>query len=232
MIYIGIDDTDVLGSRGTGHLAQLIADDLSSNFNVVGVTRHQLLFDQRVPYTAKNSCAAIHLTQVTINLPVLFNRIKAIMLAHFEEGSDPGLVVAGFVPQHIIQFGKKAKAEIVDQKEAYKLASQCPVLIGGLGGTNDGVIGAMAAIGLAADGNDGRYIRVGAVRGLEGFVTPQQVVDAGVTAVKQLNGQDVTAGRILAERLRPSRRLGQPVLFVEPAANSDEEKYWQPLKLD
>ena len=227
MIYIGIDDTDVVGSRGTGHLAQLIADDLSSNFLVLGVTRHQLLFDPRVPYTAKNSCAAIHLAMVTINLPVLFNRIKAIMLANFEEGSDPGLAVAGFVPQHIIDFGKKAKNEIVSKKDAFSLASQCPVLIGGLGGTNDGVIGAMAALGLAASGDDGRYIRVGAVRGLEGPITPQQAVDAGIVAVKQQNGKDVTDGLILAEKLRPSRREGKPILFVEQG-----NQYWHPLKLD
>jgi len=227
MIYIGIDDTDIAGSRGTGHLAHLFADDLSTNFHVVGVTRHQLLFDPRVPYTAKNSCAAIHLTLVTVNLPILFNRVKAIMLANFEHGSDPGLAVASFVPQNIIDFGKKAKTDLVNQAEAFGLASQGPTLIGGLGGTNDGVIGAMAAIGLAADGNDGRYIRIGDVRELEGLVTPRQVIDAGVSSVKQLNGDEVTEGLIQAERLRPSRRDEQPVLFVEKG-----EESWLPLKLD
>ena len=58
-IFIGLDDTDNKESRGTGHLARVIAENLAEQYEVVGVTRHQLLFDPRVPYTAKNSCAAV-----------------------------------------------------------------------------------------------------------------------------------------------------------------------------
>ena len=61
MIYIGLDDTDVLESRGTGHLAREIARSLKADYDVQGVTRHQLLVDPRVPCTKNNSCAAIHL---------------------------------------------------------------------------------------------------------------------------------------------------------------------------
>ena len=61
MIYIGIDDTDNKTSRGTGHLARLIAADLAQDYRLLGVTRHQLLVDPRIPYPAKNSSAAIAL---------------------------------------------------------------------------------------------------------------------------------------------------------------------------
>ena len=57
--FIGLDDTDNLESRGTGHLARMMAEALAQDFRVHGVTRHQLLEDERVPKTAKNSCAAI-----------------------------------------------------------------------------------------------------------------------------------------------------------------------------
>ena len=59
MIYIGIDDTDNLNSRGTGRLARNIAAALSSDFTVLGVVRHQLLQDPRVPFTSHNSSATI-----------------------------------------------------------------------------------------------------------------------------------------------------------------------------
>ena len=59
MILIGLDDTDVLDSRGTGHLAREIAGRLKADYDLLGVTRHQLLVDPRVPCTKNNSCSAI-----------------------------------------------------------------------------------------------------------------------------------------------------------------------------
>lgn len=228
MIYIGIDDTDIEGSRGTGHLARVIADDLAKDFTVAGVTRHQLFFDQRIPYTAKNSCAAIHLDwDGFTNLPALFERVKAIMLANFEEGSDPGLAVTESINPNIIEFGKRAKCEVLMQDEAYMLAKMYPVLLDGLGGTKDGVIGAMAAVGLAADGNDGRYIQYGAVREFEGPVAIQELRSGGIHTIRNMDGEEISKGLVLAEKLRPSRREGQPVLFVEKG-----DEHWMPLKLD
>ena len=59
MIFIGMDDTDTLESRGTGHLARQIAATLSAEHTILGVTRHQLLVDPRVPCTKNNSSATI-----------------------------------------------------------------------------------------------------------------------------------------------------------------------------
>ena len=49
MIYIGLDDTDVLESRGTGRLAREIAHVLAQDGSLLGVTRHQLLLHPEVP---------------------------------------------------------------------------------------------------------------------------------------------------------------------------------------
>jgi hypothetical protein len=73
-VFIGLDDTDNLESRGTGWLARDIAAELSADYPVVGVTRHQLLVDPRVPYTSHNSSAAITLdVDGQVNLPGLLN---------------------------------------------------------------------------------------------------------------------------------------------------------------
>jgi len=61
MVFIGLDDTDTLESRGTGYLARQIAAALASDYPLLGVTRHQLLRDPRVPCTRNNSSAAIAL---------------------------------------------------------------------------------------------------------------------------------------------------------------------------
>ena len=228
MIIIGLDDTDNLESRGTGHLARQIAAELAADFPLVGVTRHQLLVDQRVPCTKNNSCAAITLdVDSDVDLPRLFERVREMMLVEFQPGSDPGLCIAAEVPVEITEFGFQVKRELVEQEQARRLADVNGLLLQGLGGTQDGVIGALAAVGLAACGEDGRYIYVGQVRDLSGLQSVQTVIDAGVMAVRTLDGTSVTQGLLLVDKLRPARRGGQPVAVV-----NWEGDYWQPLKLD
>lgn len=227
MFYIGIDDTDVLNSRGTGHLGRMLADALSKDFVIAGVTRHQLLFDPRIPYTAKNSCAAIHLQAEESDIPSIAAIVEQIMMENFEVGSDPGLALGVNIPPEITAFGNQAKKEVLSKDLARATADQHHIFLKGLGGTNDGIIGALSAIGLAAGGNDGRYVQVGQVREMEGLATIEQLIDAGIQAVKTLSGEPVTQGMVNTEKLRPSRRESQVILFVEKSGD-----HWMPLKLD
>lgn len=227
MIYIGIDDTDTLYSRGTGRLAREIADGLFPALEVVGITRHQLLQDARVPCTKKNSAACISLIEDDRDLAELVDQISKFMLDDFQLGSDPGLCVAREVPAPVMAYGAGAKRALLSLDDAHRLAGRHHITLRGLGGDHSGVIGALAAVGLAAQGDDGRYIRVGSVRQLQGLLTIDQILEAGVHAVKTLDGSPVIHGLVLAGKLRPARREKQPVLFVDR-----EEDYWVPLKLD
>lgn len=227
MIYIALDDTDMLDTRGTGHLAREIAVQLAESYPLAGITRHQLSSDPRVPCTHKNSSAVIHLEAPAGAIPDLLAQTRDLMLADFIPGSDPGLCVAAEVPAAITAFGYKAKNGYVAQSEARALAAQHEMQLLGLGGTEDGVIGALASVGLAAGGDDGRYIVVGSVRDLTDLQPVEALLAAGITAVMTLDGTPVTRGLVLTERLRPARRRSRPVVFVEPQAD-----YWLPLKLD
>jgi hypothetical protein len=149
------------------------------------------------------------------------------MLADFQPGSDPGLCVAREVPAEVQGFGARAQQEVVNQAEARQLAAAHRMLLAGLGGTEDGVIGALAAVGLAATGEDGRYLLVGRARELSGLQTVTAVLGSGVSAVRTLDGQPVEDGLILADKLRPAQRGGRPVQFVDW-----QDDHWQPLKLD
>ncbi|MCA9922065.1 MAG: hypothetical protein KC421_06830, partial [Anaerolineales bacterium] len=215
MIYIGLDDTDMLDTRGTGRLARDIAAELAAEYVITAVTRHQLSSDPRVPCTHKNSSAVIHLDAPASTVPAVMNRIKALMLADFIPGSDPGLCVTAVVPTAITQFGRRAKEALVSQTEARELAANYGLPLIGLGGTEDGVIGALAAVGLAAGGNDGRYIVIGQVRELAGLQPVDTLLNAGVTAVQTLDGTPVTTGMVLTDKLRPARRNGRPVAVVQ-----------------
>ena len=61
VIYVGIDDTDIVGSPGTNQLARMIVRRLGPVARGAIVCRHQLFFDPRVPYTSGNGSASIQL---------------------------------------------------------------------------------------------------------------------------------------------------------------------------
>jgi len=228
VLYIGLDDTDTLESRGTGHLARSIAAALGKEARVLGVTRHQLLVDPRVPYTRNNSCAAV-LVEANGRLDVqqVLRQVQALMLDDFQPGSDPGLCVTQQVPTEVVAFGCRAKREVVTQAEARALAAAHHIPLLGLGGDESGVIGALAAVGLAASESDGRYPLVGRSRELSGPQPVAAVLEAGIAEVRTPQGEVVREGLVQCDKLRPARRDGRPVLFVEPA-----DGCWMPLKLD
>ena len=63
MLYIGLDDTDQIGTPGTGRLARALASRLAADFPIAGVTRHQLLRHASIPFTANNSTNVILLNE-------------------------------------------------------------------------------------------------------------------------------------------------------------------------
>lgn len=229
MILIGLDDTDTIESRGTGHLARQIAAVLAdAGYAISGVTRHQLLLDPRVPCTKNNSCAAILVdADGETHITKLLDQVRTIMLAEYQQGSDPGLCIAERIPEAATEFGRRAQRQVVDKEEASCLAEASGVTLLGLGGTNDGIIGALAAVGLAASGDDGRYVLVGRSRELSGLQPVSALLEAGIAAVQTQDGEPVAEGLVLTDKLRPARRGGQPIAVVEWASD-----HWQPLKLD
>lgn len=219
MIYIGIDDTDNLTSRGTGLLSRNIAIELARTFKVYGVTRHQLLVDDRIPYTSHNSCAVIHLDESGEEAARrAFDLTKQMMLDDFIEESDPGLVVATGeqVSSSVVVFGLDTKVKIVTQPMARAIAKNSGILLEGLGGTEDGIIGALAGAGLAATGNDGTFLMKGRNRELKGSCTVDDLKKAGIDRVMTLDGRELTEGHIEFKKSpNPSLVMGEAVLFTE-----------------
>jgi hypothetical protein len=153
--------------------------------------------------------------------------IRALMAGWCPEGSDPGLCLCeGEVPEAVVHFGQQCQQELVTQADARNLAAECGLQLVGLGGTEDGVIGALAAVGLNATRNDGRVIYLGTSEidhfDISGTYPVSRLKDFGVDEVRQLHGEHlVTTGTVaLGKRLRPNYREGKVVLFVTPAENA------------
>ena len=221
MIYVCVDDTDNLNSRGTGRLARAIAAELSKKYPVLGVTRHQLYVHPDIPFTSHNSCAVIHLiSDDKEGIDDIFEIAKKEIYDDFIEGSDPGLSVAheSQISPSLIAYAKDAKDTVLTQEKARTLAKNLNIRLEGLGGTEDGVIGSMAGLGLAFAGNDGRFLLKGSIRDLLGPQTVEKLMDAGIDAVYTLDGKLVTEGVVLNDEnksVKPCPVNGKCILFVD-----------------
>jgi hypothetical protein len=218
MIFVGLDDTDTLDTPGTNQLARALVALVAGRYALVRIVRHQLLFDPRVPYTSHNGSASILLEpQGPPNLPALIEELRAGIRAWFVPGSDPGLCVTTAVPEEVTAFGQRCQRELIRQDEARRLARSLLIHLEGLGGTQDGVIGALAAVGLGVTGDDGRVVQMGGwPDDLSGPQPVERIRERGVVVRDVKTEEAVTEGVVdVGKRLRPNCRGKQIVLFVE-----------------
>lgn len=230
MILVGIDDTDTLDSRGTNQLAKHLAGTLEDQYCCIRIVRHQLFFDERIPYTSKNGSASIWLEPRTSEgINPLIQALRTEMQREFIPGSDPGLCVVEEVPDAVVAFASRCKAQLVTASEAVEIASRAKIYLEGLGGTCDGVIGALAAVGLAATGNDGRIVYWQEMQcELSGQHPLEKVCNRNVQVRSTQDHCEITQGTIdVGKKLRPNLRDGRHVLFARPV-NSNS---WKAEKL-
>ena len=183
-IYIGFDDTDTLESPfGTGKLVRWFIPELPHGCKSIGVIRQQLFVCPEIPYTSHNSsaCLLAEISDPALK-QIVIERAVQHLDRHAAEGSDPGLCVATetdpCIPD-LMTFGSCCTHKVLSQAQALRAVGSSH--LSGHGGTNSGIIGAAAAVGLTAAGWMGRYIEFG---GLRDF--PEMI------SVAELNSQQIS----------------------------------------
>jgi len=231
-LLIGIDDTDNLESRGTGHRVRQLADWLAENHLAEprSVTRHQLLVDARIPYTSHNSSACLSVE--TDQVDNVWKASREFLLLTSATGSDAGLCLAAWdgIDEDVLAFGRRAKLEVLTMLEAQETASQSKIRCEGLTGTGGGVIGALAGIGLHREGNDGRFLWLPGLRDLKGTYPVEEVLAKGhIERVCTMDHEELAAETLLdvGEWVRPVLRNGKSTLYVE-----EQNHEWHILSKD
>jgi hypothetical protein len=217
---LGIDDTDNLETRGTGHRVRQLADWLAENQLALplGITRHQLLVDPQIPYTSHNSSACLSIE--TGNPDDVWEASREFLLRESAPGSDAGLTLAKWdsINECALSFAKRAKIAVLTMLEAEQTASQSQIRCEGLTGTHGGIIGALSAIGLHRAGNDGRFLWLPGLRELKGKYPVSEIYTKGhVDRVCTLSSTDLHTKTVVdvGDWIRPVLRDGKATLYVE-----------------
>lgn len=216
---IGIDDTDMPGIGGTGRLARRIAAEIETLGlgHSTGVTRHQFYEGPGVPKTARNSAAAVAFDDVG-SASELYEKVCEIVTRESIEGSDPGVAIGNESRPELIDFARRAQGGLVTQAEARQLGVGAAGLVG-LGGTEDGVIGALGAMALRLDGNDGRFVDLPGIRDVAGAMSVAEILaQTGILDVVDTTTKGSiapTSTLDLGDWVRPRLVGGQPVLVAE-----------------
>lgn len=236
-LLLAIDDTDDLESRGTGHLAEDIAREVERNGwgRRSYITRHQLLVHPDVPYTSHNSAMCFEADVDAGCVEPLVALAVATLERERAPASDPGLCVLteaalGAAPE-LAAWGQAAKTTVLRKADALALARRVGVHLSEHGGTGQGVVGALAAVGLRLHGRDGR-VRGGLSIAASGATASVREIRAHphVAGVRSLAGDVVPQDQdrvLLGEKVKAVMLDGGPVVLLIPAGPERGDARWQ-----
>lgn len=224
--YVCIDDTDELGGEiSTGEISEQLRAYVQEKYAPCSlVTRHQLFLDDAIPYTSHNSsmCFTTHLTLAQKD------DLIAFAIKHLENicapSSQPGLCV-GFEemlvdPKALIKFGEDAKCKVLTKEAAYAMATRQNLHLSEHKNGGQGVIGALAGIGLRLQGNDGRV--KGKIKLKQSTISVKELLALDEICAVRLSNQEALPLEAIVyvnEALKTVWLNHEPVLLVEKTEN-------------
>jgi hypothetical protein len=237
LVFIGLDDTDILGGPfGTGRVARDLAEYLESlgMGHTIGVIRHQLLVDPRIHYTSHNSSKCIEF-EAEVSLSNLHKAGMRYIKEHFQKGSDPGLCTcaADQATEELVKYGQLAQKELISKEQAFILSNRLGILLTELGGTGEGIIGALASVGLRAGGNDGRYVQLRGIKDIKGQVSVGEILKTtAIVGIVDEEGNPVANTEIIDSHdwVKPNVINGKPVLRIRLNNSRTAGRIWETVE--
>jgi hypothetical protein len=133
----------------------------------------------------------------------------------------------------LICYGELAQKDFIDKEQAIRLAWKSGIFLSEEGGTGEGIIGALAAVGLRGSGNGGRYVHLQGIREIKGLVTVSSILkDTGITAVVDEGGRPVGGGETVDSQdwIKPNVIGGNPVLRIRLRGDVNGGQVWETVE--
>ena len=219
---IGVDDTDNPRTSSTGLIAQRLGLQMQGAGlgKLEAITRHQLLFSPQVPCTTRNSAICITFETDASRRSEIEMACRSFILREYCSGADAGFALASWaqVTPEVYTWARLAKTRVLAREEALQAARSAKIAITGLTGSGNGIIGALAAIGLRYRGNDGRFLWIPNINQLSGIYTYSELMQiAPFERIETLRGRAPRSDEKIdvGKWIRPVLRDGRCVLLVE-----------------
>lgn len=235
-ILIGLDNTGTKENNGTGEMARRLGEYIQFDglAQVESITRHFLLNSPEIQFSLQNKAYCITASTEEINYATLADKCRSYLKRNIAPGSDAGFCLAEWerVGSAIQNFGKRAKSQALSQLDTLTLTES--IISEGLSGNGDGIIGALASIGLRAGGRDGSFTWLPGLKELRGEYTPDELHQAAhINEVRQMTGVLIrqTESIDVGKSVQPLLHDGRAVLFVEKTCEDGKIK-WRTLSTE
>ena len=230
--FIGVDDTDSPSSKGTGYLTRELCRNIEKENlgKVLNITRHQLLISDKIKYTNRNNAACIEVN--TADIQVLSEFCVQYLKVNSEKRSNPVIVIcpADNVSEETILFGLHAKKKVMTISDAENIVKSNNLLAYKIKTGKNGQIGALAAVGLRATGNDGRVIWVKGheIKGLLGnYLAGEVYCETHVDTITTKQGYKIPNNASIDfddSRIKPILKENAITLIVEELSEGKNEE--------
>ena len=228
---IGIDDTDTtaaIGADDTGALAIRLGLSIQERRfgRLLSVTRHQLLRHPDIPLTTDNNAVCLLIDADTDARRDIELTCREVLLRSSAPSSDPGFALAAWnnLSSAVEVWGQQAKHARLQRRLAVELARSQNIAAAGFHGNGDGVIGALAAVGLRSSGNDGRFIWLPGLDGVKGVLTLPALLNlCAIDRVENFRGRAPLERELidLGESPMVMLRNNQSLLLLDACGRED-----------
>ena len=193
---IGVDDTDNAKSPGTGALVRRLAEWLQADrlAEPHGITRHQLYANRHIDYTGHNSSVCLSID--ADNADAVWETARDFLALESAPHANAGLCLSPWdaIRLGLIDMGRRAKSEVLALEDAQQAAARSRVRFAAVTGNGNGVIGAVAAVALHREGNDGRFLWLPGLLELQGKHAVDEILDrTPIDRICSLDGVEIPA---------------------------------------
>jgi len=230
---LGIDDTDALDTLQTADLAFNLGMHLEEQglAKMVHLSCHHLYCDGLPDENTTNNTASCLALEAHAGRQRELDLVcREVLLRESAPGSNAGYVLASWqqFDQEIIFWGKSAKTKPLKRQDALQIARRCGLGVAGILGSGIGVIGALAAVGLRFDGNDGWIHWMPGQDDLMGIYTQVQLSQFihFDRIESQRHSHPALDDRILFDKPVKPLLVDGKVLLPVKAVRNNEEYHW------
>lgn len=230
---LGIDDTNTESSGSTAALAEQLGSHLESSnlVRLINISSHQLLQHPSICHTRDNIASCLLLDSEERRFREIDLACRELLHHKCAPAANPGYALAtwGSFDRELVTWGNQAKQIPLTREDAINLARHCGISTAGIFGSGNGVIGALAAVGLRFNGSDGWITWMPGLSAVDGIYTQSQlnqIIHFDLIETEQHRRPALDDLLLLHQPVKPLLKDGRVALAIH-AAPRGADYQWQ-----